>query len=135
MVKYKMRKILIALTFLSLSGCSSLMGYVPSFWDDNQSSKIIDVRLAVERIDCTSDHVQQQVGAVRDNLLWFELYSESKGRRQADVIALVHPMRETVEDMYKRYQNGGASKAYCEIKLRIMRTQGQRASEAVLGRF
>lgn len=136
MVKYMMRKtIFLALTALSLSGCSSLIGYVPSFWDDNQSSKIIDVRLSVERIDCASDQVGRQVAVLRDQVLWFELYSESKGRRQTDVIKLVHPMRETVEDMHKRYQAGQASRAYCEIKQRILRTQSQRASEAVLGRF
>lgn len=108
---------------------------VPSFWDDNQSKKIIDVRFDAERLDCGSDQIKQQVAKLRDDLLWFELYSESKGSRQQDVIRVVHPIRETVEDMYKRYQAGQATKSYCEIKQRILKSQSQKAAEAVLGRF
>lgn len=130
-----MQRLLSLLAIVTLTGCANIMGYVPSFWDDNQSAKITDVRLSVERIDCASANVAQQVSLVRDQVLWFEMYSESKGRRQQDVIALVHPLRETVEDMHKRYKEGRASVAYCEIKQRIMRAQSQRASEAVLGRF
>ena len=118
-----------------LTGCAGIISKIPSFWDDNQSSKIIDARLAIERIDCTSPDVRVQVGRLRDDLLWFELYSESKGLRQTDVVQLVHPMRETTEDMWKRYNEGQASKAYCEIKQRILRAQGQRAAEAILGRY
>lgn len=130
-----MRKFIVIVGVLLLTGCAGIVSKIPSFWDDNQSARIIDARLAVERIDCSSVDVRAQVGRLRDDLLWFELYSEAKGRRQADVITLVHPMRETAEDMYKRYTDGQASKAYCEIKQRILRAQGQRASEAILGRF
>jgi hypothetical protein len=128
-----MRFLVILLAF-SLGGCSSITGVVPSFWDDNQSAKIIDARLTIERIDCQGNP-QVQVAVLRDQLLWFELYSESKGSRQQDVIRVVHPIRETVEDMHKRYSEGHASKAYCEIKQRILRSQAQTAAEAVLGRF
>lgn len=120
---------------LSLTGCAGLKTVVPSFWDDNQSSRIVDVRFQVERMDCGSDNIAQSVSKLRDDLLWFELYSESKGARQQDVIKIVHPIRETVEDMYKRYQQGQATKSYCEIKQRILRSQSQKAAEAVLGRF
>ena len=120
---------------LALGGCSSIASIVPSFWDDNQSKKIIDVRFDAERLDCGSDQIKQQVSKLRDDLLWFELYSESKGARQQDVIKVVHPIRETVEDMWKRYQAGQATKSYCEIKQRILKSQSQKAAEAVLGRF
>ena len=128
-------RIITAIFVFALSGCASVVSHVPSFWDDNQSAKIIDARLTVERLDCESPMISQQVSQLRDQLLWFELYSESKGARQRDVIELVHPMRETVEDMHKRYSQGEASKAYCGIKQRILKTQALRASEAVLGRF
>ncbi len=131
--KYFVRYLLISLTVL-LTSCSSIKTIVPSFWDDNQSAKIIDARLAIERIDC-ANNPQIMVSQLRDQLLWFELYSESKGSRQQDVIRVVHPIRETVEDMHKRYNEGHASKAYCEIKVRILRSQAQTAAEAVLGRF
>lgn len=133
-----MRKLTLSLSLvgvLLLTGCAGIISKIPSFWDDNQSARITDVRLNIERVDCSSPDVQQQIGRVRDNLLWFELYSESKGRRQTDVINLIHPLRETTEDMYKRYSQGQASKGYCEIKQRILRAQAQRAAEAILGRF
>jgi len=126
---------LILITVLFLSGCSSLTGIVPSFWDDNQSRAIIDSRFAIERIDCSSDQLRAQVSQVRDQLLWFELYSESKGLRQRDVIELVHPIRETVEDMHRRLAQGTTTRAYCDIKVRILKSQAQTASKAVLGRF
>ena len=130
-----MKTIIAGILVLALTGCASISKIVPSFWDDNQSSRIIDVRFNIERMDCHSDVIKQQVSTLRDNLLWFELYSESKGVRQQDVIKVVHPIRETVEDMWKRYQAGQATKSYCEIKQRILKSQSQKAAEAVLGRF
>jgi hypothetical protein len=119
---------------LALSGCSTVKGWVPSFWDDNQSSKITDVRLSVERLDCSKDQLPQ-VSKIRDELYWFELYSKSKGWRQNDVLKLIGPMQETVEDMYKRSQTQQGSKMYCELKKKVMQQQAERASQAVLGRF
>lgn len=130
-----MRILSTILLAFTVSACASIQTLVPSFWDDNQSARIVDVRFQVERMDCASDTIAQSVSKLRDDLLWFELYSESKGARQQDVIKIVHPIRETVEDMYKRYQQAQATKSYCEIKQRILRSQSQKAAEAVLGRF
>lgn len=130
-----MRKLITIIGVLLLTGCAGIVSKIPSFWDDNQAAKITDARVSIERIDCASDRVKAQVAEVRDQLLWFELYSESKGLRQQDVILLIHPMRETLEDMYKRYDTGQASKGYCDIKQRILKAQARRASEAILGRF
>jgi hypothetical protein len=127
-----MKKILIAaaLTFI-LTGCSTIL---PSFWDDNQSAVIIDVRFSVEQLDCTQSHAAQ-VKVIKDRLEWFELYSESKGIMQNDVRALVAPMRETVNDFYKRSITKEGSKAYCESKKRVMQTQASKAAESILGRW
>jgi hypothetical protein len=123
-----MKKILItAIVSVSLTGCATV-------WDDNQSAKIVDVRASVDRLDCTQDQLPQ-VARIRDDLRWFELYSESKGWRQADVLRVIAPMKETVEDMYKRAQGIQGSKTYCELKKKVMQQQAARAAEAVLGRF
>lgn len=119
---------------LSLTGCATVKDWIPSFWDDNQSAKIVDVRASVDRLDCTQDQLPQ-VARIRDDLRWFELYSESKGWRQADVLRVIAPMKETVEDMYKRSQSAQGSKTYCELKKKVMQQQAARAAEAVLGRF
>jgi hypothetical protein len=122
---------------LSLSGCSTIStvkGWIPSFWDDNQSSKIVDVRMSVEKLDCSQDQLPQVV-KIRDDLQWFQLYSQSKGWRQADVLRIIQPMQETVDDMYKRAKDQQGSKLYCELKKKVMQTQAERAANAVLGRF
>ena len=131
-----MKKILAIFAFALLSGCAGLTGLIPSFWDDNQSSRIISVRLDIERLDCK---VQQkpQVIKIRDDLVWFRLYSESKGGRQADVLALTKPMSETVEDWYKRVSEEGHrdNPIYCELKKKVLTEQSTRAAKAILGRF
>ena len=119
-----------------LSGCAGLSGLIPSFWDDNQSAKIISVRLDIERLDCRAQQ-KPQVTKIRDDLEWFRLYSDSKGGRQADVLALTKPMTETVEDWYKRVNTEGHkdNAIYCDLKKRVLTEQSTRAAKAVLGRF
>ena len=130
-----MKTILITIVFL-LSGCAQLQGFIPSFWDDNQSQKIIDLRLTIERIDCKAQQ-KPQVSRVRDDLEWFRLYSESKGKRQQDVLKLTQPMAETTEDWYKRVSAEGYKEnaIYCELTKKVMIEQSTRAAKAVLGRF
>ena len=128
-----MRKLTVILVLL-LSGCASVQSWVPSFWDDNQSARIVDVRLAVDRLDCSQPQLAQ-ISVIRDDLRWFELYSHSKGQLQKDVLRLIAPMQATVEDMYTRNTGGTASKTYCELKKQIMTQQAERAASAVLGRW
>jgi hypothetical protein len=133
-----MRKSLaIAVVAMFLSGCSTVStvkGWIPSFWDDNQSAKIVDVRMSVEKLDCSQDQLPQVV-KIRDDLQWFQLYSQSKGWRQADVLRVIKPMQETVDDMYKRAKDQQGSKLYCELKKKVMQSQAERAASAILGRF
>ena len=131
-----MKKLFAILSFALLSGCAGITGLIPSFWDDNQSSRIISVRLDIERVDCKAQQLPQVV-KIRDDLAWFKLYSESKGGRQADVIALTTPMTETVEDWYKRVSTEGHkdNPIYCDLKRRVLQEQSARAAKAILGRF
>jgi hypothetical protein len=128
-----MTKLLAILSFALLSGCA---GLIPSFWDDNQSAKIVDVRLSLERLDCGQPQAAQ-LRSVRDNIAWFELYSQSKGSRQTDVIKLTTPLKETVEEWYKRVSAEGykENKIYCDMKKKIAEEQATRAAKAILGRF
>ncbi len=107
---------------------------VPSFWDDNQSAKIVDVRYSVEILDCSKPHLPQ-AEKIEMDILWFQLYGESKGWRQQDVLKLVKPLQDTVTDFVKRSKAGEGTEGYCNIKKKIMQTQAKRAAEAVLGRF
>ena len=131
-----MKKLFAILSFTLLSGCAGLTGLIPSFWDDNQSARIINIRLDIERVDCKAQQLPQ-VAKIRDDLAWFKLYSESKGGRQADVIALTTPMTATVEDWHKRVITEGHkdNAIYCDLKKRVLQEQSQRAAKAILGRF
>jgi hypothetical protein len=129
-----MKRILLIAAVVALSGCSTIQGWIPSFWDDNQSAKITDVRLTVDRIDCSKDQLAQ-AAQLRDQLRWFELYSTSKGALQKDVIKLVKPIQDTTEDWYKRSLGGQGSVGYCNIKKKILEQQTARAAKGILGRW
>ena len=136
-VNIHMKRTLLILTVLLLQGCAAaLSSYIPSFWDDNQSAKIVDVRLSLERLDCSQPQAPQ-LKPVRDNIAWFQLYSESKGSRQTDVVKLVAPLSETLEEWYKRVSAEGykENKIYCQMKQKIAEEQAARAAKAILGRF
>lgn len=122
---------------LTLQGCmaiGALKDYIPSFWDDNQSAKIIDIRQMTYSIDCEQSQLFQ-AKTISNHIEWFQLYSESKGWRQNDVLKIVAPMKETVDDWVKRSREKEGSKTYCELKKRTLKSQADRAAEAVLGRF
>jgi hypothetical protein len=129
-----MRRLLAIITLVSLTGCASITSLIPSFWDDNQSQKIIDVRLKTDQINCEQAQLPQ-AQQLQSDLRWFELYSESKGKRQQDVQKIIAPMQESVADWVKRSTDGQGSKGYCEIKKKLLQTQAKSAASAILGRF
>ena len=132
-----MKKVLlVAITAIALTGCASLQKWIPSFWDDNQSAKIIDIRQRAHNIQCDTVELQQihANGLVKD-IQWFMLYSESKGALQKDVMRLVEPMEKTVDDWAKRTATGEASRAYCEIKKKVIVVQADKAANSVLWRY
>ena len=129
-----MRRLIAIITLVSLTGCASITSLIPSFWDDNQSQKIIDVRLKTDQINCEQAQLHQ-AQQLQSDLRWFELYSESKGKRQQDVQKIIAPMQESVADWVKRSTDGQGSKGYCEIKKKLLQTQAKSAASAILGRF
>ena len=129
-----MKSFVIAVAVVMLTGCSTIVSKIPSFWDDNQSARIIDVRLRAEAVNCSEPQLPQ-IRQIAQDLRWFELYSQSKGLRQTDVLKLIKPMQETAGDWLKRSESGQGSTAYCTIKKRILTSQAARAAEVIQGRF
>lgn len=119
---------------LLLTACVSIPIAIPSFWDDNQSAAIVSVRQAIENINCAEPHAPQ-AQAVQQKLRWFELYSDSKGSRQQDVLRLIKPMKDTIDDFAQRSAEKQGSKTYCELKKSAMVNQASTVARAVLGRF
>jgi len=128
------RLITLLVLSLTLTGCASITSLIPSFWDPNQSARITDVRLRVDQINCEQAQLPQAL-QIQNDLRWFELYSESKGSRQQDVIRIIQPMQESVTDWVKRSTDGQGSKTYCEIKKKLLQTQAKSAAAAIQGRF
>ena len=128
-----MKTLVLALAFL-LSGCSTVVSWIPSFNDPNQSARITDVRLAVDSLDCArSQHVQAL--AIQRELRWFELYSQTAGLRHQDVLRVIAPMQATVAEFATRTQTQDASRVYCDIKKRVLQEQAARAAGVIQGRF
>jgi hypothetical protein len=130
------RLVLIGMVAL-LQGCATfsfqnIKDQIPSFWDDNQSRSVIDIRQSVEKLNCKEPHASQ-VKVIKDNIQWFVLYSESKGTK--DVITLVKPMESTVDDFYKRSLEKQGTEIYCDIKKKILITQSSTVAKTVIGRF
>jgi hypothetical protein len=88
----------------------------------------------VEQLDCSQPHLPQ-VQKIYNDLRWFELYSDSKGWQQADVLRLTEPMKNSLLDFIKRSQDGQGSQGYCEIKKKLLTKQAEITARAVLGRF
>ena len=128
------RLITLLVLSLTLTGCASITSLIPSFWDPNQSARITDVRLRVDQINCEQAQLPQAL-QIQNDLRWFELYSESKGSRQQDVIRVIQPMQESVTDWVKRSTDGQGSKTYCEIKKKLLQSQAKSAAAAIQGRF
>lgn len=124
-------KTLIVILALALGGCTTITNWIPSFWDPNQSARIIDVRVRVLAIDCSQPQTAQ-VKPIQQDLTWFVEYSRSKGFLQQDVIRVVEPMQAIVDRWVTR---GEASRAYCELNKQILTQTSERAAKAVLGRY
>jgi len=129
-----MKKLIAVLSLALLSGCANIVGLIPSFNDTNQSAKIIDVRMAVDQLDCAKPQHPQAL-AIQRELRWFELYSESAGIRNQDVIRIIKPMQATVGEFVSRTEKQDASRVYCDLKKRAMQEQAARAAGVILGRF
>ena len=119
---------------LTMTGCASVQNWIPSFWDDNQSLAIITVRQTIENIDCSQPQLEQ-AQKLSQHIRWFQLYSESKGSLQKDVLRVVEPMSVTVSEWAKRAREKEPSRAYCDIKKKVLESQSKMAAEAVLGRY
>ena len=127
-----MHKLTTGLLIFLLVGCSTIKDKIPSFWDDNQSRAVIDIRQSVVELDCKQPHALQ-VAAIKMNVDWLVLYSQAKDTR--DVLRLVKPMNDTVNDFYERSLVKQGSEAYCNMKKTILDTQSSTVAKAVIGRF
>lgn len=125
-----LRKILLSSALIvALTGCS-ITEEVPSFWDDNESAKVVDLFISVSKIDCESHFVKNQIQEVSNNSQWLLHYARLKGSH--DVVSLVSKFEKTLV--------GIASKDvinvnYCRVKRDTLIKQSERIAQGIMGRY
>ena len=127
-----MKRLLLILAVVGLTGCASIMEKIPSRWDANQAKVITDIQLQTRHFDCKGDQAAQ-LNALSLNVEWFDIYAKSKPTR--DIAKLTGTVTATVKEYQDRLKTGPVSLMYCDIKLNIIKQQTDILSGSVQGRF
>ena len=126
-----MKRLILVLAFLSLTGCASIMEYIPSGWDVNQAKVITDIQQA-RHIDCKAD-LAPQVNKLAQDVEWFNIYARTKPTR--DIAKLTGTITDTVKELQDRVAKGPVSPLYCDLKKKIIQQQADILAKSVQGRF
>ena len=127
-----MKKLIILCAFFALTGCASIMEYIPSSWDVNQAKVITDIQQQARHIDCKAD-LAPQVNQLARNVEWFDIYSQTKPTR--DINKLTGTITDTVRELQERIAKGPVSPLYCDLKKKIIQQQADILAKSVQGRF
>jgi PBP1b-binding outer membrane lipoprotein LpoB len=127
-----MKRLIAVVAFLSLTGCASIMEYIPSSWDVNQAKVITDIQQQARHIDCKAD-LAPQVNKLAQDVEWFDIYSQTKPTR--DINKLTSTIKDTVKELQERVAKGPVSPLYCDLKKKIIQQQADILAKSVQGRF
>ena len=127
-----MKKLIVVCAFFALTGCASIMEYIPSSWDVNQAKVITDIQQQARHIDCKAD-LAPQVNQLARNVEWFDIYSQTKPTR--DINKLTGTITDTVRELQERIAKGPVSPLYCDLKKKIIQQQADILAKSVQGRF
>ena len=127
-----MKKLIAVCAFFALTGCASIMEYIPSSWDVNQAKVITDIQLEVKHLDCKAE-LKPQVDQLARNVEWFDIYSQTKPTR--DINKLTGTIKDTVKELQERVAKGPVSPLYCDLKKKIIQQQADIIAKSVQGRF
>ena len=127
-----MKRLLLVLAFLSLTGCASIMEMIPSGWDVNQAKVITDIQQQVRHFDCKAE-LAPQVNKLAQDVEWFDIYAKTKPTR--DIAKLTGTITDTVKELQDRVSKGPVSPLYCDLKKKIIQQQADILAKSVQGRF
>ena len=127
-----MKKLLLILALVSLTGCASIMEYIPSSWDANQARVITDIQQQARHIDCKAE-LKPQVDKLARDIEWFDIYAKTKPTR--DINKLTGVITDTVKELQGRVAKGPVSPLYCDLKKKIIQQQADILAKSVQGRF
>ena len=127
-----MKRILLVLAFIGLTGCSTIKDYIPSFWDDNQATAITNLQFATRHLDCSLP-LASQTQNISDKAEWLDIYSKFK--KTTDVSNLTVTFDNTLKELNDRVKAGPVSPLYCDLKKKILIQQADIIAAAIMGRF
>jgi hypothetical protein len=127
-----MKKLLVLCALVALSGCASIMEYIPSSWDVNQAKVITDIQQQARRFDCKGDQIAQ-INELAKSVEWFDIYAKTKPTR--DIAKLTGTMDKTIQEYQGRLKTGPVSPVYCDLKAKIIKQQADILAGSVQGRF
>jgi len=127
-----MKRLLLILALVSLTGCASIMEYIPSSWDVNQAKVITDIQQQSRNFDCKAD-LALQIKRLSQDVEWFDIYSKTKPTR--DIAKLTGTITDTVKELQERVNKGPVSPLYCDLKKKIIQQQADILAKSVQGRF
>jgi len=127
-----MKKLLIVLALIGLSGCSSILDQIPSKWDSNQSVVVTDIQQQTRHIDCGAD-LKPQLHDLFMKAEWYDLYAKTKGTK--DMAKLDAVLVSTIKEFQDRVDAGPISPLYCDLKKKVLIQQADIIAQTVQGRF
>jgi uncharacterized protein YceK len=127
-----MKKLIVVLAVVSLTGCASILELIPSRWDVNQAKVMTDMQQQAKRFDCKGDQVAQ-INALDQSIEWFDIYAKTKPTR--DIAKLTGTLTTTVKEYQERLKTGPVSPLYCDLKRKIIIQQTEILAGSVQGRF
>jgi PBP1b-binding outer membrane lipoprotein LpoB len=127
-----MKKLIAIIMLVSLTGCASIMEYIPSSWDVNQARVITDIQQQSRNFDCKAD-LAPQIKRLSQDVEWFDIYAKTKPTR--DIAKLTGTITDTVRELQERVAKGPVSPLYCDLKKKIIQQQADILAKSVQGRF
>lgn len=127
-----MKRLIAVCAFFALTGCASIMEYIPSSWDVNQAKVITDIQMEARHFDCKAD-LAPQVNKLALDVEWFNIYAKTKPTR--DIAKLTGTITDTVKELQDRVAKGPISPLYCDLKKKIIQQQADILAKSVQGRF
>jgi uncharacterized protein YceK len=127
-----MKRLLLIIAIISMTGCASILEKIPSRWDVNQAKVVTDIQQDARRFDCKGD-LKVQLASLDKSIEWFDIYAQTKPTR--DVAKLSGTLSKTVKEMQDRVKDGTVSPLYCDLKQKIIKQQADILAGSVQGRF
>jgi uncharacterized protein YceK len=132
MIPNNIKKLLVILVLVMLTGCASIVDMIPSRWDANQAKVITDIQVQTNHFDCKGDQAQQ-LRSLALNIEWFNTYAKTKPTK--DIAKLTGTVTATVKEYQDRLKAGPVSPLYCDLKVKIIKQQTDILAGSVQGRF